>query len=226
MMRMREGVVLALALAVGAAPLQAQRGRGLGGQAPGPNAGRALDVLVDHQESLGLSESQLDQLQDLKTAMDTEVEPLAEEIRALREQIQAGAVDREEGLRQLQALRGELMTASAPLRGRLQEILTVEQHRKLQAELWQTRPGQGRPGAFSRRGGGRAPGRGLRGSRGGFGLRQGYSGQGRGPAFGFRRAGPGGLVPAVNAPGLGFRRGSRWIPTLQANEEGNLYPGG
>ena len=82
--------------------------------------GRSLDVLVENQEELGLTKDQLDQILELKTVMDAEVAPLAEEIRALRGRIQAGEVDRGEGFRQLQALRGKLMTASAPLRRRSQ----------------------------------------------------------------------------------------------------------
>jgi hypothetical protein len=79
-----------------------------------------------------------------------------------------------------------LITASAPLKGRVQEILTVEQHNKLQPMVRQDRPGVGRAGAL-RGGGARAfRGRGGRmgapgqrhGIRGGVGIRWGGSGQG------------------------------------------------
>ena len=226
MTRKREGVVLvvALALAVGTVPLHAQRGGGAMGRAAGPHAGQALDILLENQEALDLSDAQLAQIQDMKTTMDTEVAPLAEELRTLRDQIWAGDVDRDEGYRQLQALRGEILTASAPLRGRLQEILTVEQHRVLQAEVWQSRPGMGRGMGF--RGPGAAGARGGRfpGGRGGFGLRQGLNSQGWAAGFGVRPGqGQGPLGPA-GRPNQGFRRGLRWIPPVGANGGGNLSP--
>ncbi len=190
MMKKKSGILtlgIAAAVAFGAGPLQAQRGGGFGGRAAGPWAGRSLDVVIENQETLELSQDQLGQVQELKTVMDADVLPLAEEIKVLRDQIRAGDVDREEGYREMQALRGELMTASAPLRGRLQEILTVEQHRKLQQIIRQDRPGRGRGGAFQGRRGGRMPRGQMRGGRGGVGTRQGFNGQGRGPASGFRR---------------------------------------
>jgi len=199
-MRMKREILtlgMAAAVALGAAPLQAQRSGGFGGRAAGPWAGRSLDVVMENQEALELSQEQLGQVQELKAVMEADVLPLAEEIKALRDQVRAGDVDREEGYREMQALRGELMTASAPLRGRLQEILTVDQHRKLQQIIRQDRPGQGRSGAFQGRRGGRMPRGQMRGGRGGFGTRQGFDGQGRGPAFGFRRP--------LNDGAFGFR---------------------
>jgi hypothetical protein len=193
MKRMSGGLVVALTLAVtvGVSPVEGQRGAGFGGRGGGPYAGRSLDVIIEHQASLGLTGDQLAQIQELKRVMDSEVAPLAEEIRALRTRIQAGEMEWNEGLRELQVLQGQMTTAAAPLRGRAQEILTVEQHRQLQATVWQTRPGQGRGGVFWGRGGsGMARGQ-VRGSRGGFGPRQGFNGQGRGPAFGFRTIPPG-----------------------------------
>ena len=179
------GLVLALAVAVGlaASPLQAQRGPGVRGLTAGPNMGLSLEILLENQERLELTGDQLRELESLKATMDGEVAPLAEEIKALREQIWAGEVDRDEGFRAMQALRGELLIASAPLQGRVQEILTVEQHRTLQAEVWQRRPGMGRGGmAFHGRGGMAMQGRGgmaFHGRSGAF--------QGRHPAMGFRQ---------------------------------------
>ena len=225
-------MVLALALAVGlgAVPLQAQRGTGLRGQAAGPNAGRSLDVLLENQGSFGLSEDQVAQLQQLKGTMDEEVTPLVEQMKALRERVRAGDVDADEGAREFQALRGRLTTATAPLRGRIQEILTVEQHRDLQGMVRQGRPGRGRAGAFQGRGGRGAPRGQLRGSRGGMGPRQGFNGQGRTPAFGFRQAPPNGRfygrergVPTARPF---FRRGGGGgIPTVPPGSAG-LYPQG
>jgi Spy/CpxP family protein refolding chaperone len=217
-------LALVLALVVGAAPLQAQRGGGFRGQAAGPHVGRSLNVLIEKQEALELTEDQLAQIQDLKARVDSEMVPLAEEIRALREQIRVGEIDRDEGYRQLQSLQGELMTASAPLRGRVQEILTVEQHRKLQAEVGLGRVGRGRVSAYRGRGGRGVPQGQLRGSRGGFRFRQGFDGQGRTTAFGFRQGRPGGPFPPANDGTRGFRRGPGWIPPVTGNEGGNLYP--
>jgi Spy/CpxP family protein refolding chaperone len=185
MTKLSGGLVLALAVAVGlaASPLQAQRGHGLRGQAAGPNMGLSLDVLLENQEKLELTGDQLRELEGLKATMDGEVAPLAEEMKALREQIWAGEVDRNEGSRAMQALRGEFLTASAPLQGRVQEILTVEQHRTLQSEMRQGRPGQGRGGMAMQGHGGMA----FRGRGGAF--------QGRRPAMGLRRGAPG--VPRI-----------------------------
>jgi len=159
------GAVLVVGLGVSLAPLHAQRGLGPMGQ-PGPNMGRSLDLALEHQGQLGLTGDQVSRLSELKAAMDRDVLPLADEMKALRESIRAGEVDRAEGFRQREALRGELITATAPLRGRVQEILTVEQHKKLQAIVWQGRPGLGRGGPGFRQGF-RGPGRFFRGRWGG-----------------------------------------------------------
>lgn len=236
MTKMSGGIVMAVAVAVGlaASPLQAQRGAGFRGQMAGPNMGLSLDILLENQENLDLTADQLRELESLKAIMDSQVAPLAEEMKALREQVWAGEVDRGEGFRQLQALRGEFLTASAPLQGRVQEILTVEQHRLLQAEVWQNRPGMGRAGAaFQGRGGafhgrgGAFHGRGgmgmprgqLRGSRGGFVPRHGFYGQGRAPAFGFRQAAPRAPMRFRNDTISNFPRGGGFDP----QGEGNLY---
>ena len=236
MTKMSGGIVLAVAVAVGlaASPIQAQRGAGFRGQMAGPHMGLSLDILLENQENLDLTGDQLRELESLKAMMDDQVAPLAEEMKALREQIWAGEVDRGEGFRQLQALRGEFLTASAPLQGRVQEILTVEQHRLLQAEVWQNRPGMGRGGAAFQGRGGAFQGRGgafrgrggmgmtrgqLRGSRGGFVPRHGFNGQGRAPAFGFRQAAPRAPMYFRNDTAPNFRRGGGFDP----QGEGNLY---
>jgi Spy/CpxP family protein refolding chaperone len=139
------GVALVVGLGVSLAPLHAQRGPGPW-RGPGPNMGRSLDLALDHQEELGLSRDQVSRLDELRIVLEGDVLPLAETMRALREAIWAGEIDRPEGFRQMEALRGELITVSAPLMGRIQEILTVEQHRKLQAIVWEARPGFGGAG--------------------------------------------------------------------------------
>lgn len=153
------GGALIIALGVAAGPLEAQRGfggRGRGFQDPaGPNLGNSVAVAIEKQEELGLSAEQVAQLQDMKTVIDSEIAGLVEEMNTLRDGLRSGDLDREEGFRQMDALRGELITASAPLRGRVQEVLTVDQHNKLQPIVWEGRPGLGRGGAVS---GGRGAG--------------------------------------------------------------------
>lgn len=231
------GLMLALAVAVGlgTTPLQAQRGAGLRGQAAGlrgqaagPNAGRSLDILLENQERLGLSEDQLAQIQQLKVTVDEEVDPLVEQMRVLREKIRSGEVDGNEGARELQALRGRLTTATAPLRGRIQEILTVEQHQNLQAVVREGRPGRGQALGFQGQGMRRAPRGQLRGGRGGIGPRKGYYRQGRTPALGFRNRSPGGgplhRWRRAPAPRGFFRRGGdEGFPGESPGVDG-LYP--
>lgn len=218
-MKTKRGLaVLLLALAVGLVPgaLEGQRGAGFRGQGAGPHAGRSLSLLLENGEDLGLSEDQLARIRELKAIVEEGVTPLAEEITALRAKIRTGEVDRGEGYRQLQALRGELLIASAPLRGTVQEILTVEQHRRLQAEMRRSRPGRGGGPAFGR---GQADARmrrgGVRGPRGGAGFgpgfrRTGWDAElGSGPSsFRHRRA-----PESRWAEGSGGRRGAETLGT-------------
>lgn len=198
------GGAIVVALGVAVMPLQAQRGLGMGGQGlrgpAGPNMGRSLELALEHQDELELTQGQAAQLQELKTIIDGDVAGLLGEMGELRESIRAGETDRDEGWRQMEALRGELVTASAPLRGRVQEILTVEQHNKLQPLVLQGRPGGGRAGALQGRGaasfrGGRGgmgmPGY-FRGSRGGVGLHPSRDIR----PFRYFHRGPGGGFPA------------------------------
>ncbi len=187
-------MALALAMGVATVPVEAQRGPGVRGRAPGPFVGRSLEMVLEHREDLELTGDQVQALEELKEIHDRNVVPLREEMDALRAQLQEGEVDRADGFRQMEALRGRLITAGAPMRGRVQEILTVAQHRQVLAAVRISRGVGGR--AF--RG---APGRGVargqfRGSRGGLNPRQGFQGQGWGRRPGFRgefRRGSGGL---------------------------------
>jgi Spy/CpxP family protein refolding chaperone len=203
------GGALVVALGVAVMPLQAQRGHGFRGQGlrgpAGPNMGHSLELALEHRDELELTQDQVAQLQELKATIDRDVLGLGEAMNELRESIRAGEVERDEGLRQMQTLRGELITASAPLRGRAQEILTVEQHNKLQPLARQGRPGGGRGGAVQGRGAFSARGRGMgmgmgmgmpgqpRGSRGGVGLRMGFRGRAGGEAP--AELGEGGYLP-------------------------------
>ena len=110
--------------------------------------GYSLDLALEHQDELELTQDQVAQLQELKAIIDGDVGGLVEEMDQLREGIRAGEVEWDEGVRQMEALRGELITASAPLRGRAQEVFTVEQHNKLQPLVRQDRPVGGRMGAL------------------------------------------------------------------------------
>lgn len=181
--------VLALCLATTA--VEGQRGAGPRGAGPrgggGPFMGQSIDVALENQEALELSQEQVRELQGLKSVMDGDVSPLVEELKALREGLRNGEVDRTERFRQMQALQGELLTASAPLQGRVQEILTVDQHRRLQPLVRRDRLGQ-REGAAAGPGlgfRGRAGSQGIRGrvggGRTGLGIGSRFNGRGRAP---------------------------------------------
>ena len=145
------GGALIVALGAAAGPVEAQRGfGGRGGgfrDSAGPNLGNSVAVAIEHQEELELTSEQVAQLQEMKSVLDSEIAGLVEEMNTLREGIRSGDLDRGEGFRQMDVLRGQLITASAPLKGRVQEILTVDQHKKLQPIVWEGRPGLGRAGA-------------------------------------------------------------------------------
>jgi Spy/CpxP family protein refolding chaperone len=178
------GVALVVGLGVSLAPLHAQRGPGPWGE-PGPHMGRSLDVALEHQDELGLTRDQAAGMSELRAALERDVLPLTEEIKLLREAIWAGEMDRPEGFRQMEALRGELITASAPFRGRVQEILTVEQHRKLQTMMGQLRPWVGDESVAPMgrlRGGMMAP-MARPGAGAGVQLRGGWGGRGANPGF-------------------------------------------
>lgn len=198
------GGALILALGLAVVPVEAQRGPGMGGRAllgpGGPNFGSSLQVALEHQGELGLTQDQVAQLEELKAIIDEDVAGLVEEIKATREGIRNGDIARDEGFREMEALRGKLITASAPLRGRVQEILTVEQHNELRPLVRQTRLGVGRGQARGMAG---QP----RGMLGGAGPRMRFPGQGRGPALGFRRASPNLRPRGWRPQGLGWPRG-------------------
>jgi len=179
-MRMLLGGAMVLALGVGVVPLQAQVGQGPRDPGfrgdPGPHVGRSLEVALSHQEELNLTQDQVAQLQELKGVVDGDVAGLVLEMDELRGAIRSGDVQRQDGLRQMEALRGELIQASAPLRGRVQEILTVSQHQTLQGLIRPVGAGMGRGGAMRNGRGPRAP---VMGNRGRIGSRR-PGGLGRG----------------------------------------------
>lgn len=162
------GTAMAVVLSVAVVPVQGQRGQGIRGPgvrgAGGPFFGQSVNVALENQEALGLSQEQVQELTGFKGVLDGQMATLVEDMKVLQEGIRNGDVDRDEGGRQLTAMRGELMTASAPLQGRIQEVLTVEQHNKLQPLVQQGRPAYGRTGVQGARGG--AAYQGQRGGRG------------------------------------------------------------
>ena len=140
------GASVLMALAIAGQSLNGQVGAGprgpggLRGQ-PGFHLGKSVNLALENGETLELTQEQAAQLQELKALLDGDIQELSAEMKGLREDIRTGEVPRDEGRREMMALRGELMTASAPLLGRVQEILTVRQHTLLQALV--ERPGQG-----------------------------------------------------------------------------------
>ena len=216
------GTAMAVALSVAVVPVQGQRGQGARGPgargAGGPFFGQSVDVALENQEALGLDQEQVQELTGLKGVLDGEVATLVGEMKALHEGIRSGDVDRDEGMRELTALRGEFITASAPLQGRIQEVLTVEQHNKLQPLVREGRTAFGRSGPQGARGrsalgrsgaqggrvgagfGARGNGRGL---PGGQGLRSAQMGR-MNRSFRSGRRGPGGQQSGIRGGGWGF----------------------
>ncbi len=200
--------------------------------------GKSLEVVLEKQEELGLSQDQMTQLQELKGILDTEVVPVIDEMAGVRKMIQEGELDRAEGLRQMEALRGLMITNAAPVQGRVQQILNVEQHRLLQSAVRQGRPRAGRAGVGGVRGamGGRGMGQaqssriGARGRAGGGnpGVR-GLPGQrriGQGAALGYRGLKPGVSATAGRGSARGHRRGLGSQSFLGNRGNGGLSPGG
>jgi len=213
------GGAILVALIVVAWPAEGQQGPGIRGQRMGgpggPFLGQSVNVALENQDQLELTQDQVAQLQEMKMILDGDVAGLAEEMKTLRESIRNGDVAWDEGQRRMGVLRGELISASSPLQGRVQEIFTVEQHNKLQPLVWQNRPGLGRGRAAQGRSGASIRGRGvtgrgmvgLRETRGLVGPRPGFNGQGRTPALGFRRSTPGAQAAPMGQRTFFQRRG-------------------
>lgn len=193
--------------------------------------GRSLDLVLENQGELGLSPDQVVQLQELQAILDQDVTPVAEEMRTLREMIQEGETDRDEAIRKMKALKGQLITNSAPLHGRIREILTAEQHQKLQPLVRQNRPRGGRAGPV--RGRRLVPGRmprmgsgsGLPLARGGIGLYRGFGRAGglRSPAL--QRGVARNFQPGRTTGFIRPNRGRRGQPPPGVGRGGGLPPG-
>jgi len=172
-------IAVALSVGLNVVPVEAQRGFGRRGMGPGdpggPNMGRSIELALENRDALEITDDQALRLQELQKVVDEEIAPLAETMKALRESVRSGDLDREEGLREMEALRGRIITAGAPLRGGVTEVLTVLQHQKLQAIVAEGRAGLGRglaaqgrqgPGVGQAAGMGRGPGMGRGGPAG------------------------------------------------------------
>jgi len=184
------GTAMAVALSVAVVPVQGQRGQGARGAgargAGGPFFGQSVDVALENQEALGLSQEQVQKLTGLKGVLDGEVATLAGEMKALQ--------------------------------GRIQEVLTVEQHNKLQPLVREGQRAFGRSGppggrgqsAFGRSGaqGGRVGvALGTRGNGRGMPSRQGLRSAQMGRmnrSFRSGRRGPGGQLSGIRGGGWGF----------------------
>ncbi len=239
------GAALVVATALIPGPVHAQRGGGFRGGG-GPNMGKSLEVVLEKQEELGLNQDQITQFQELKGILNTDVAPVIDEMAGVRKMIQDGEIDRDEGLRQMEALRGLMITKAAPVQGRVQQILTVEQHRALQSAVRQGRPGAvtgAVTGAFRGGGGqirGAMRGRGVGqaqspriggrgGARGGNPGVRGLSSQRRirqGAALGYRGINSGASPLARRGLARGYGRGSGSQSILGKRGIGGLPPDG
>ncbi len=154
-------VVLALVLSGGLNGVMGQRGLrggGLGLHGLGPRLGGNVELALEHQEGLSLTAQQIASLQEMRTGIQQNVAPLEVEITNLRTLIMEDEVDREEGLTRLRQLLEQYRTAADPYRSGVTTILTVDQHRRLQAQVQSDRGAEGR--LLGRAGGGRGVGRG------------------------------------------------------------------
>jgi hypothetical protein len=210
-------VLVGLAVAMGAGPLAAQRGSpggGLGLYGYGPRLGDNVQLALEHQEELGLSEEQVATLRNLQQGIQRDVAPLQTEIDDLRAHIIAGEVSRVDGLLTLEQLLADFQEAAAPYRTGITTVLTADQHARLQEIVWGTRPWTS-IGAWAY--GGSGLGLGVR-AYGGWGLGLGmraYGGQPLGRGVGIR----GGRVLGWGTRasygrglgrGIGVGRGWRW----------------
>ncbi len=159
-------VVLTLALSGGLNGVMGQRelrGGGLGLHGLGPRLGGNVELALEHQEELSLTAQQIASLQEMQAGIQQNVAPLEGEITNLRTQIMEDELDREEGLTRLRELMEQHRTAAEPYRSGVTTILTVDQHRRLQAQVQSDRKAEGR--LLGRTGVGRGAGRGV--ARGG-----------------------------------------------------------
>ena len=193
MSAMKRGIIVVLALALsgglnGVMGQRGMRGGGMGLYGLGPSMGVNVELALEHQEELGLTSQQIASLQEMQAGIQQNVAPLETEITNLRTQIMEDEVDQEEGVAQLRELMEAYRTAAEPYRSGVTTILTVDQHRRLQAQVQSDRRAEGR--LLGRAGVGRGVERGIaRGAGRGVGRGVGRGaarGQGRGITRGGR----------------------------------------
>lgn len=205
-----------LFLALITTPVQAQRGwggSGLGLYGFGPRLGENIALALELEEELGLTRDQIQALRDLDSRIQQDVAPILGEIDGLRGEILDGTASGRQGLLEMERLFLEFETAAEPFRAEVAAILTPDQHRQLQAAMFDTRPGLGRglargspgfsPVAYAPLG----PRPGL-----GFGrARAPGSGRGMTTGYGAGLRGGRGLGRAGRGFGRGYGRGAgRW----------------
>lgn len=121
----------------------ADRGRqGQGGQG---QRGQKHPSIVEFQEELGLSQSQVDQIQEIEEAAKTEAEPLRTQLRTTMQTLRAENPDlRGKDLKDdpsITAIREQLRTQKQKLRESVQSVLT-EQQLEEAMEIRQERRGE------------------------------------------------------------------------------------
>ena len=200
-------VFVALALAGGGTSLTAQRGVGAGGglgvYGLGPRLGENIQLALQFQEQLNLSQEQVVALQELQVGTQQDVAPLEAEIDDLRARIISGDVPQFAGVSELQDLLARYEAAATPYRTGVATILTADQHWQLQELMYNSLIGTG--AYLGRAGPGIARGVGL-GVRRGFVGRGAGAGLGRGSGLGFGR---GAWRGVGRGTGRGFARGIR-----------------
>jgi len=163
-------------------PLSAQRAwesGGLGLYGLGPRLGENITLALELESELGLSSDQVAALEDLALRVREEVSPLGNEIDALRSQILAGGITGAQGLLQLETLLNEYQAVADPYRAEVMQLLTPDQHRRLQIGMFETRTGPGRLLGWGAMGTTRGATPGVS-TRLGLGFRAGAVGRGRG----------------------------------------------
>ncbi len=205
MKRMTSGAaVLAAMMAVAPLHLQAQRGPRMGQDpADGPR-GPGVEMILRQREQLELTESQVQQLDQIREAAVQRRTAHQAQMAEMRSKVMAGEMKPEELRQAVQARRDAAAQVATQQRERVEAILTDAQKQKI--EEWRAQARGFRMGRMSAMRGGRTGMMGRRGFHGGFpgmggqrfapGMRQGWGPDG----MGFRRGGPGG-GPGFGPPG-------------------------
>jgi Spy/CpxP family protein refolding chaperone len=198
MRRLTSGVaILATVMALSPVSVDAQRGpRGPRGLGPGMR-GQGVEAIMRLRERLGLSEDQIQQLDQIRQESVQRRTAHRAEMEELRSRVMAGQMEAAE-LRQLAQERQEAAQGTREAqRERVEAVLTDDQKAELENLRSEAR-------AFQRGRRSVIRGRGVRGPRGGMGW-GGPGMNGRGPRPGMRgrgRIGPDGQDPG--APGSEF----------------------